>query len=125
MELTYSKGVPACASRKQRYVRPAPGFFAAIFSVAAQFDVRPLGWYNRRMEPFRSQGNCLQLSQSLLSSKSCGSSWPRHRLGLNGYEIPITGAVLNPQMRVTFPMKRRPASGLLDSLTLVVPCWTL
>jgi hypothetical protein len=42
--------------------------------------------------------------------------------GLNGYEILISGAVMNPQMRVTFPMKQRPASGLLASLILVVLC---
>ena len=30
-----------------------PGFFVAIFSVAAQLAVRPIDWYNCRMEFFR------------------------------------------------------------------------
>jgi hypothetical protein len=105
------------------YVRPVPGFFAAIFSVVTQFDVCPVGWYNRGMELFKRQGNRPQSSRSLRSSNSCGSDWfPGMGRGLNGYGIPISGAMVNPRMSVAFPMRRRPGSGLLASLTLVVPC---
>jgi arylsulfatase A-like enzyme len=37
-------------------------------------------------------------------------------------EIRAIGAVMNPRIRVAFPMKQRPGSGLLASLILVVPC---
>ena len=107
----------------ERYVRPVLGFVAAIFSVVTQFDVCPVGWYNHRMELFRRPVNRPQSSRSLLSSYSCGSNWPPGMgRGLNGYETPISGAVMNPRMRVAFPMKQRSESGLLASLILVVPC---
>ena len=120
---TKLRGMLSSLPGNERYVRPVPGFFAAIFSVVTQFDVCPVGWYNRAMELFRRQGNRPQSSRSLPSSHSCGSNWsPGMGRGLNGYETPIMGAVMNPRMRVAFPMKWRPGSGLLASLILVVPC---
>ena len=39
-----------CVTVKQPDSRGTPGFFVAIFSVVAQFEVCPVGWYNCRME---------------------------------------------------------------------------
>jgi len=38
------------ATLKQPDSRELSSFFGAIFSGVTQFDVRPVGWYNRRME---------------------------------------------------------------------------
>ena len=50
--------VPKLRSRK------IPGFFAAIFSVVTQFDLHPVGWYNRQMEFLGRTGLPLRCGRS-------------------------------------------------------------
>jgi hypothetical protein len=53
----------------------------------------PIDWYNCRMEFLAGAG-------------------------LNGYEIPVGGAVLNRQVKARLPMRQHPINGPLPSLTM-------
>jgi len=54
---------------KQPDSRGIPCFFVAIFSVITQFDVCPVGWYNRRMEFLGRTGGGYQ------QDIRCGRLW--------------------------------------------------
>ena len=62
---------------KQPDSREIPGFFLAIFSAVTQFDVCPVGWYNRRIEFLGKTGALEQTAKAFLVTAATIPSWLR------------------------------------------------